>query len=113
MHQSCCLQMCFGMMLKEELSYRRLRSSPGILDHVPEAAVLSPLGRRSSWSHCTRLLVEPTEPRWAPSYVSQVDGCFPLMSIRSERHAHAHTGEKKTGQAGPQIRKYVLGRAMV
>lgn len=46
-----------------QMAYLRLRNSPGILDHVPEAAVLSPLGLRSSWSHCTRLPVEPTEPR--------------------------------------------------
>jgi hypothetical protein len=75
-------------------THLRLRNSPGTLDHVPEAAVLSPLGLLSSRSHCTRLPLEPTEPRWTPSYVSHVDGCFPLISmVEVLMHRHAHRQE--------------------
>jgi hypothetical protein len=67
-------------------AHLRLRNSPGILDHVPEAAVLSPLGLLSSWSHCTRLVDEPTESRCAPPLVAQPasEGCLPLMSMAEE-----------------------------
>lgn len=65
-------------------THLRLRNSPTVPDHRPVPALLAPLGRLSSSSHCTWLSVsESTDVRLTPSYASQVDGCFPLISMVS------------------------------